>query len=233
MHKTLFPRMAGAAIALAAVGMLSSPASADIVQLSDVQLSGQGLGSTTTALTLQSPGATTNETGGVDLSGPFGDAKTGTAQSQLFTLASLGLTNANELGLIVNLNEPPSENPPTVTLNALTLTAFSGGTSTVFNLAPQFVGTTLTQHANGLGGSGIAFSLDATEAAQLTALGLNTELGVSASFGNATGGPDAIQAGVLTAVPEPTTWAMMMLGFVGVGFMAYRRKSRHASFRLV
>jgi PEP-CTERM motif len=25
-------------------------------------------------------------------------------------------------------------------------------------------------------------------------------------------------------VPEPATWAMMVLGFAGVGFMAYRRK---------
>jgi hypothetical protein len=25
-------------------------------------------------------------------------------------------------------------------------------------------------------------------------------------------------------VPEPSTWAMMILGFAGVGFMAYRRK---------
>ena len=28
-----------------------------------------------------------------------------------------------------------------------------------------------------------------------------------------------------SAVPEPSTWAMMILGFAGVGFMAYRRKS--------
>jgi hypothetical protein len=27
------------------------------------------------------------------------------------------------------------------------------------------------------------------------------------------------------AVPEPSTWAMMLLGFAGVGFMAYRRKN--------
>jgi choice-of-anchor C domain-containing protein len=27
------------------------------------------------------------------------------------------------------------------------------------------------------------------------------------------------------AVPEPATWAMMILGFAGLGFMAYRRKS--------
>ena len=28
----------------------------------------------------------------------------------------------------------------------------------------------------------------------------------------------------VSAVPEPSTWAMMILGFAGVGFMAYRRK---------
>jgi hypothetical protein len=28
------------------------------------------------------------------------------------------------------------------------------------------------------------------------------------------------------AVPEPSTWAMMILGFAGVGFMAYRRQSK-------
>jgi hypothetical protein len=31
-------------------------------------------------------------------------------------------------------------------------------------------------------------------------------------------------------VPEPSTWAMMILGFMGVGFMAYRRKGR-STFR--
>jgi hypothetical protein len=34
------------------------------------------------------------------------------------------------------------------------------------------------------------------------------------------------------AVPEPSTWAMMILGFCGVGFMAYRRKQNGASFRI-
>jgi hypothetical protein len=28
------------------------------------------------------------------------------------------------------------------------------------------------------------------------------------------------------AVPEPSTWAMLLLGFAGIGFMAYRRKSK-------
>jgi hypothetical protein len=29
---------------------------------------------------------------------------------------------------------------------------------------------------------------------------------------------------LVTGVPEPSTWAMLLLGFAGVGFMAYRRK---------
>lgn len=36
----------------------------------------------------------------------------------------------------------------------------------------------------------------------------------------------------VNGVPEPSTWAMMMLGFVGVGFMAYRRKERLPALRL-
>lgn len=33
---------------------------------------------------------------------------------------------------------------------------------------------------------------------------------------------------VAGAVPEPSTWAMLTLGFAGVGFMAYRRKDKLA-----
>jgi hypothetical protein len=36
---------------------------------------------------------------------------------------------------------------------------------------------------------------------------------------------------VASAVPEPSSWAMIVLGFAGVGFMAYRRKS-YGSLRL-
>jgi hypothetical protein len=34
------------------------------------------------------------------------------------------------------------------------------------------------------------------------------------------------------AVPEPSTWAMLLLGFAGVGFMAYRRKLKPASLAI-
>lgn len=38
----------------------------------------------------------------------------------------------------------------------------------------------------------------------------------------------------ISAVPEPTTWAMMILGFLGLGFLGYRKSSKTggASFRL-
>jgi len=33
---------------------------------------------------------------------------------------------------------------------------------------------------------------------------------------------------ITTAVPEPSTWAMLLLGFASIGFMAYRRKPKAA-----
>jgi hypothetical protein len=36
----------------------------------------------------------------------------------------------------------------------------------------------------------------------------------------------AITADTVAAVPEPSAWPMMILGFAGVGLMTYRRKSR-------
>jgi hypothetical protein len=38
--------------------------------------------------------------------------------------------------------------------------------------------------------------------------------------------------GFTTAVPEPSTWLMMIAGFFGLGFMAYRRKGSQTAVRL-
>jgi PEP-CTERM motif len=38
----------------------------------------------------------------------------------------------------------------------------------------------------------------------------------------------SVNDAVASAVPEPSTWAMMILGFAGIGFMGYRRKSKPA-----
>jgi hypothetical protein len=43
---------------------------------------------------------------------------------------------------------------------------------------------------------------------------------------------DTLTITQVAAVPEPSTWAMMILGFFGVGFMAYRRKQSGPALRL-
>jgi hypothetical protein len=45
------------------------------------------------------------------------------------------------------------------------------------------------------------------------------------SFGTSKPATYTAVFGFAAAVPEPSTWAMMILGFAGVGFMAYRKKS--------
>jgi hypothetical protein len=44
-----------------------------------------------------------------------------------------------------------------------------------------------------------------------------------------TGDPGGEIRGFLSAVPEPSTWAMMLIGFAGLGF-AFRQSRRKASF---
>lgn len=57
------------------------------------------------------------------------------------------------------------------------------------------------------------------------AQGTNSYVAFNA-VGFGTGSVDPVLDNVaVTAVPEPSTWAMMILGFLGVGFLAHRRKS--------
>jgi len=250
-------RGTAAAAVMVAAGALSSPASADLVPLSTLQLTGQGVGASFTTLFLHGQGSSTTESGGVRLNGttaaPFGDAGTGASQFRSFTLADLGIstasaTNLSQLGLLVNLAEPGSESTPSVTTalsplatnanlaNAITLNVYSA-TGTLLEQHTAASGLTLNQVAAGLGGSGIVFGLTAAEQTQLFNT-INANLGneiftVGATFANAQGGPETISAVHLTgAIPEPSTWAMVILGFFGVGFMAYRRKGQ-VTLRLV
>jgi hypothetical protein len=73
-------------------------------------------------------------------------------------------------------------------------------------------------------GTGGPSSLTAVGSYNLSATGgifaaLNDSLSLNTS---------AEQIAVAAAVPEPSTWGMMILGFAGIGFMAYRRKSKQA-----
>jgi hypothetical protein len=40
--------------------------------------------------------------------------------------------------------------------------------------------------------------------------------------------PESVTLSIGGGVPEPSTWAMMILGFAGIGFMAFRRRPNTA-----
>jgi hypothetical protein len=62
----------------------------------------------------------------------------------------------------------------------------------------------------------------------------------SVEFISKSGSPANVQAALkfdniaIEGVPEPATWAMMIIGFLGLGFLGYRKSSRSsgASFRI-
>jgi hypothetical protein len=57
---------------------------------------------------------------------------------------------------------------------------------------------------------------------------------LSTGIGTAAEPPFSLLDGVsMSSVPEPSTWAMMGLGFVGLGFAAFRRGRRDATPRLI
>ncbi|CUT12558.1 hypothetical protein BF49_7138 [Bradyrhizobium sp.] len=64
------------------------------------------------------------------------------------------------------------------------------------------------------------FTALAIHGTNLTSIALHSDLGFTQIKQFELSGVMAV-----TAVPEPTTWAMMLLGFAGVGFLAYRRRS--------
>ena len=58
-------------------------------------------------------------------------------------------------------------------------------------------------------------------------------LNIAGTAGSTAGYGGNLATAAIAAVPEPSTWAMMLLGFAGVGFMAYRRRSGNRAIRLV
>jgi PEP-CTERM motif len=157
----------------------------------------------------------TNSTFDVTSSGGFAPVGGPPASPNVNNLGSFTLTSAsntytgNDFTLLVSFTAPPGVSPTSTTFTDLitgSVTAGSGGgVNIAFNTPSQtfsFDGGTFTLSVNNV---------------SLTALaeGSNS-IAVSGSI-------------LVEAVPEPSTWAMMILGFLGVGFVAYRR--RGSSFR--
>ena len=101
----------------------------------------------------------------------------------------------------------------------------SGIIGEVYANSSQLVSDTLTNPGSNLGlqtpGQSAAFSGNVfLNAGGTLSFAVNNDGSV---FNDSTG-----LTATITAVPEPSTWAMLILGFAGIGFMAYRRKSSPA-----
>ena len=100
-------------------------------------------------------------------------------------------------------------------------------TSVTFNIGGENFGTGYSTYSLSalqfLNGSiwDITFSsaVDGNQISLMTTAQYAFTNGISGTSSSGT-----ITSELAPAVPEPSTWAMMILGFCGVGFMAYRRK---------
>ena len=204
---------------------------ADLVSLGPVSLSGQGLGSVNTVLTMTSPANSATETGCVG-AGMGGATVTGgtvcvsgntggdeQAINNTFSATALGLTDFNNLRIIFNPSEPGSDS---ISLDKLALSLWNptdGSLIDAKNL-PTPLGVASTDP--GVGNAGFGFQLDSAQAAQensLLAIFPNLFIGLSASASDATGGLETFSVGVAgsqTSVPEPATYALTGLAFACV-----------------
>jgi hypothetical protein len=157
------------------------------------------------------------------------------------TLANMAVDQKDITFTNASFNTSTITGPLPLTLGTLSL-AGGGGNPTfddVFDLKVSFTApagssdtfsadVTGSVHGNG-GNALISFAADPSQSFVFD--GQTYTLAVKEVSLNLDGNSSDPLTGSLTisaAVPEPSTWAMMILGFLGVGFMAYRRKNQTA-----
>ncbi len=77
-------------------------------------------------------------------------------------------------------------------------------------------------------GGGVLITLDPFGSTAVTANGINSQGNVVGFYVNGAGSTIGFVSTPLGSapVPEPSTWAMMLLGFAGLGFLGYRKARR-------
>jgi hypothetical protein len=154
-------------------------------------------------------------------------------------LTNVNTHHANGEANITVANNDPAMNWLLLTPEvgtAFNLFSFRGE---LFNNTDQLVNVTITdQH-------GTAFNFTITENGNFGPYGFQAVqdsneyiksvliTGYGAGFGDLRQFGFGLDTSLNSAVPEPSTWAMMILGFAGVGFLAYRRRGQGQALRLV
>jgi hypothetical protein len=156
--------------------------------------------------------------------GANADAFVGQSVSGYFTVASPLGEDFNGVVIPTQFSFSVGPNFPLVTKLVASLYTFDIQTSDIGTITGWQISVSEGCQI-GPGCFGI-FTSNANDSAFIS--GPTTIIGASNS-----GVPGTWSGGAVAAVPEPSTWAMMILSFAGVGLLAYRRKSQGYTLRLV
>ena len=208
----------------ALIAMLSvlsiAPATASIVMVDASSIQGDNVlfnsgTQTGTSVTGHTQSGTLVDFTGTSIGGGATIAANG-GQARIEGPPNLATQNPNDTLALSSLSFSLANNH---TFNNLEFNVFGGGATAVSFTLIDNVGTSFSFLNQTLKNGSNFFGFQ----------GINGEsiASIAMSF-NSTGIDDVRQIRldetITAAVPEASTWAMMILGFLGVGFMAYRRK---------
>jgi hypothetical protein len=233
---------------IGALGLcVTSGASADIIWTNTSTVNGSGLGNVTTALTLQSAGSTTSESGCVGwngsatITGPTacspdasGFVYVGIEQglNKAWSIAEAGApTDANQIRIVFNASEPGTPGGPThpITLDHLFLTFWSSTGALLFtsgdlNPRPQL----FTSTQQGTGVSGELFALDQSDIDAINNANLldtlTNRFGLMAALTDADGGIETFYLATVGTTPIPEPLPIALLGLSALAFVLIRRR---------
>jgi PEP-CTERM motif len=226
---------------LAFFGLCSGAAYADGITVVSPEI--QKLVPPLAALNFEHHGYRDSESGGVLWNGTedisFGDISAGPHQHTIL-FSDLGINNASQLRVLININEANGGNKAPLTIDSLTITAYDAAGNEVFR-ATSLGPLTLDQFTKGQGANSdyeLALGLDAEAAARLQAAiaaDPNLRLGLEASLSNVHGGPERFRWSAdcePTHAPEPATMVLLGTGLASIAGAARRRRRKAAAAKL-